>query len=147
MKGQDGTSDCDLHIQVRRQRLDVLRGTPRNAQVSYGHQRETTKAARIADIEGPWDEAAFLAGDTSSVEGLVVFRKTTKVVSASYDGTDKSYGLEDGRCRSTKPIDEAEHGAKAVPLEIAQRSCESRSGEVAAAVLVVDVTAAEVDGQ
>lgn len=115
-KGQDGTNDRDLHIQIDGSAATYSSDQIESAQENYNSQRETTKATRINDIEGPWDEA-FLAGDTSSVEGLVVFRKGAKVVSVSYDGTDKSYGLEDG----PMPIDEAEQGAKAVALEIASK--------------------------
>ncbi|MGW5647088.1 hypothetical protein ACWEV3_25915 [Saccharopolyspora sp. NPDC003752] len=115
-KGADGTNDRDLHIQINDSASTLVQEQTEDAEAEFAYQRESTKAARIKDIEGPWDEA-FLAGDTSTVEGLVVFRKGTKVVTISYDGTDKTYGLED----EPMPIDEAEHGAKAVAEEVASK--------------------------
>ncbi|WP_093265579.1 hypothetical protein [Saccharopolyspora shandongensis] len=115
-KGKDGTNDRDLHIQINGSASTLAQEQTEDAEAEFDYQRESTKATRINDIEGPWDEA-FLAGDTSTVEGLLVFRKGTKVVGISYDGTDKSYGLED----TGMPIDEAEQGAKAVALEIAPK--------------------------
>ncbi|MEV0085697.1 hypothetical protein [Saccharopolyspora sp. NPDC050642] len=115
-KGKDGTNERYLDINVA-DYADYSEPTE-EAESNYDYERQNVPpgATRITDVSGPWD-AGYLVGDGELAAAELVFRKGTKVVSLSYDGTDKSYGLEDGRM----PIEEAEAAAKKVAEEIAPK--------------------------
>ncbi|MEV0705426.1 hypothetical protein AB0I53_46990 [Saccharopolyspora sp. NPDC050389] len=113
-KGKDGTNERYLDISVS-DYADYSDPTE-EVEMNYDYERQNVPpgAVRVSDVSGPWD-AGYLVGDGEASAAELVFRKGTKIVSISYDGTDKSYGLSDGRM----PLEEAEAAAKKVAEEVA----------------------------
>ncbi|KAA5833476.1 hypothetical protein ABT337_31385 [Saccharopolyspora hirsuta] len=115
-KGQDGNNERYLDITVSRAVSSDPEEAVAEAEETLENYRQTDgkRAARVVDVEGPWDEA-FLATGTEVKQALLVFRKGTTTVSVGYDGYDKTYWFEDERM----PAADAERNAKAAAEEFA----------------------------